>query len=72
VDAFAPRIRRLLDQAAQDGELREDVNLDRIVHECLTLVDGLSIQAVMYPAKAGPPEQLAMLDALLDRVRAPR
>jgi AcrR family transcriptional regulator len=72
VDGFCARVRALLVQATEDGELEDGVDIDRIVHECLILMDGLSIQAVMYPARADAIEQVALLDALIDRIRAKR
>ncbi len=70
VDVTCRRIKRLLEEAQADGELKTGLSLDRIVHECMVLMDGLSIQAVMYPAQADRAEQLSLLDDLLDRIRA--
>jgi AcrR family transcriptional regulator len=71
VDGFCSRIRTLVAQAAQDGELDDSVDIDAAVHDCHILVDGLSIQAVMYPARAEPSVQLEKLEALLARIRKP-
>ncbi len=68
VDGFCTRVRRRLVEARDDGQLAEGLDIDRAVHECLILMDGLSIQAVMYPARAAKTEQLELLDALLKRI----
>ena len=69
VDQFLVRVRALLIQAADDGELDDGVDIEQSIRDCHVLVDGLSIQEVMYPARNAPSEQLALLDALLDRLR---
>jgi hypothetical protein len=69
VDSFCDRVRAHLVQAAEDHELRATVDIDLTVHECLILMDGLSIQSVMYPERNGAREQVAILDALLARLR---
>jgi AcrR family transcriptional regulator len=68
VDGFRERMRARLAEAETDGELADGIDLDLVAHECLVLVDGLSIQAVMYPAQASRDEQLGLLDALLSRI----
>ena len=68
-DGFRGRVRRLLEQAAEDGELKPDLDMERAVREFHLLMDGLSLQAFMYPAIANEKQQLELLDALLDRVR---
>jgi AcrR family transcriptional regulator len=70
VDSFCQRVRTLLLQTADENELRSGVNIDQTVHECLILTDGLSIQAVMYPAMNDGATQLLLLEALLARIAA--
>jgi AcrR family transcriptional regulator len=70
VDQFLVRVRALLVQAAADGELDDGIDVEQYVRECHVLVDGLSIQSVMYPERNAPSEQVALLDELLDRLRA--
>lgn len=69
VDGFCSRIRKLVVQAAEDGELDDAMEIDAVVHECHILVDALSVQAVMYPARTRPSVQLERLDALFARIR---
>ncbi len=57
----------LIQAAAERGELRPGADDEELTHELVVLIDGLSLQAVMYPARATPTRQVAMLDAVLDR-----
>lgn len=70
VDAFCARVRRLLAQAGEAGELRDGVDIDSVVDECLMLMDGFSIQAVLNPKRTPPERQVAHLDTLLGRIRS--
>jgi AcrR family transcriptional regulator len=70
VDRFLARIRALLAEAEEDGELQPGSDIDRIARDLHVLMDGLSIQSVLYPARADAATQVAMLDALLGRIRA--
>jgi AcrR family transcriptional regulator len=70
VDRFLDRVRDLLAEAEADGEVRAGIGIDRIAREFHILMDGLSIQSVLYPARADEDTQIALLDALLDRIRA--
>lgn len=69
VDTFLDRIRALVAQAVEDGDLDDQADVDAVVRDCHILVDGLSVQAVMYPARTTPEVQVERLDALLDRIR---
>jgi AcrR family transcriptional regulator len=69
VDSFCDRVRALLVEAEEDRELRRLVDIDQAVHQCLILMDGLSIQSVMYPERNDTEEQVAILDELLTRLR---
>jgi hypothetical protein len=69
VDSFCGRVRALLVQAEEDHELRDVVDLDQAVHQFLILMDGLSIQSVMYPERNDASEQVTILDELLTRLR---
>jgi AcrR family transcriptional regulator len=68
VEVFHSRIRALLVQAEEDGELAGAVTIDAAVNECRMLVDSLSVQAVM---RLVPPDGVAMtgfVNALLERL----
>lgn len=70
VDGFRERLRRCLGEASRAGEIRAEVDTEGIVDELHVLMDGLSVQAVFYPAVATNDTQIGLLDALLDRIRA--
>jgi AcrR family transcriptional regulator len=53
------------------GQLARDARADEVTHELVVLVEGLSLEAVLYPQRVPPARQIAILDAILDRIRAP-
>ncbi|MGC2484749.1 MAG: TetR family transcriptional regulator C-terminal domain-containing protein [Acidimicrobiales bacterium] len=70
VDAFSARARVLLAQASDDGELIGATDIDGAVRRCLMIMDGLSIESVMYPAHTAPELQVAILDEFLNSLRS--
>ncbi|MGH3202888.1 MAG: TetR/AcrR family transcriptional regulator [Streptosporangiaceae bacterium] len=68
-DRFAERLRTYLAQAAQDGELRDGVDLTLAAHQLLVLIDGLSAERVLYPDRVTAARQQQMLDQLLESLR---
>jgi AcrR family transcriptional regulator len=70
VEGFRGRLRLRLEQARERGELRPEVDVEAVVHELHVLNDGLSIQAAMYPHSASAEQQTALVDAVLERIRA--
>jgi AcrR family transcriptional regulator len=57
--------------AAKDaGALRDDLNVDLVVQEILVFIDGVSIQAVLYPNAMTPELQRQLADAFLARLVA--
>ena len=70
VQGFRGRIRTRLAQAAEQGELRPEVDVEEVVHELHLLNDGLSLQAALSPHGASAEQQTALVDAILDRIRA--
>lgn len=71
VEGFCRRVRVRLLEAGQAGELQDGVGIDDVIDECLALMDGFSIQAVLNPDRTPPSRQIKHLDALLDRIRRP-
>jgi AcrR family transcriptional regulator len=53
------------------GELPASADLDGITHELIVLVEGLSAEAVLYPARVPAVRQVAILDGILTRIRTP-
>src|SRR5271165_3645812 len=68
-DRLSARLREHLDEAAQQGELGSDCDLDLATHQLLVLIDGLSAQRVLYPDRVTPQRQIEMLDRLLGGFR---
>ncbi|HXW46904.1 MAG TPA: TetR/AcrR family transcriptional regulator [Streptosporangiaceae bacterium] len=58
-------LRGHLQEAADLGELGEDIDLDLATHELVVLIDGLSAERVLYPDRVSPQRQVDMLDRLL-------
>jgi AcrR family transcriptional regulator len=70
-DRLSARLRGHLDEAAEQGELGSDCDLDLATHQLLVLIDGLSAQRVLYPDRVTPKRQIEMLDRLLGSFRSP-
>jgi AcrR family transcriptional regulator len=71
VDRLCARLRRHLNEAAQQGELGPGCDPDLATHQLLVLIDGLSAQRVLYPDRVTPERQFEMLDQLLSSFRVP-
>jgi AcrR family transcriptional regulator len=57
--------RVMFDDAREAGELSTDVATDVLVDQIKVLIDGVSVQAVMYPDDMTPEKQVAIADAFL-------
>lgn len=68
-ERFWSRLHGLLEDAQGLGQLRRGLDIDQATHELIILVDGISIQHVMYPKRMPPKRQVALLDALLGSFR---
>ena len=60
------RLRRHLAEAASLGEIAEALDLDFATHQLVALIDGLSVERVLYPGRVPADRQVAMLGRLLD------
>lgn len=69
VAGFRGTLRVRLAAAQERGELRPGVDVEAVVHELHVLNDGLSIQAALHPRSAPREQQVALVDAVLDRIR---
>lgn len=69
IDDFRNRLRVRLAQARDSEELKSGVDIEAVIIECHVLMDGLSIQAALYPHSASKKQQIALLDAILTRIR---
>jgi hypothetical protein len=59
------RLRALLLDAQRLGELAAGADIEEATHRLVALIDGLSVEAVLYPARVPPGRQGALLDQLL-------
>jgi AcrR family transcriptional regulator len=50
------------------GQLAPNTRPEDVIHELVVLVDGLSVQAVLYPARVPASRQEQILEAILGRV----
>ena len=69
MDGFRRKLTVRLDEARDHDELKPEVDIEAVVLELHVMMDGLSIQAALYPRSAPKKQQVAMLDAVLDRIR---
>ena len=47
------------------GELAAETDIEEATYRLVALIDGLSVEAVLYPARVPPDRQVALLDQLL-------
>ncbi len=59
-----------VDEAVSLEQLAADVRADDLTHELIVLVEGISVQAVLYPQRVPPHRQIEILDSILDRASA--
>ncbi|HEX9518314.1 MAG TPA: TetR family transcriptional regulator C-terminal domain-containing protein [Streptosporangiaceae bacterium] len=69
-DRLSKRLRAHLDEAAELGEIGENVDLDLVTHQLVALIDGVSAERVLYPDRVPPQRQADLLDQLLRSFRA--
>jgi AcrR family transcriptional regulator len=65
------RLRKLLLDAQRLGELAAGTDIEEATHRLVALIDGLSVEAVLYPARVPTGRQVALLDQLLRDCAAP-
>lgn len=69
-EAFNGRVRARLEEAERAGELASTVSIAAAVRSLRVLMDGLSVQSVVYAGAPSADEQVEMLDELIDSLRA--
>jgi AcrR family transcriptional regulator len=52
------------------GEISTTVDADWITHQLIILVEGISLEAVLYPARVSPEQQREILERFLERMAA--
>jgi hypothetical protein len=50
------------------GEISTTVDADWITHQLIILVEGISLEAVLYPARVSPDQQREILERFLEQV----
>ncbi|MEU0937681.1 TetR family transcriptional regulator C-terminal domain-containing protein [Embleya sp. NPDC005971] len=61
-------VRGVLRDARDNGELIDDVDVDRTTAELLAMIDGLSLHVLLYPERLNATAATRTLDAELDRI----
>lgn len=69
-EAFNARLGTRLEEAQQAGELRAGVSIAAAVRSLRVLMDGLSVQSVVYAGAPSAQAQVEMLDEMLDSLRS--
>jgi hypothetical protein len=54
------------------GEISTAIDADWITHQLIILVEGISLEAVLYPARVQPDRQSEILERFLEQVAVPR
>ena len=67
---FRRGLRRHLAEAVDDGELAAGLDPEDTLERLLALMDGISVRAVIDPARLPAARQLALLDGEVERLRA--
>ena len=61
-----------MSEARKLGEIPATFDADWITHQLIILVEGISLEAVLYPARVHPDRQREILDHFLDQVSVSR
>ncbi len=69
-DRLCDRLRGHLREAADLGEMHDDFDIDLATHQLVVLIDGLSVERVLYRDRVSEQRQVEMLDRLLNSFRA--
>ena len=69
---FRSIVRRLLLDARHAGEIAPDADLDTIADALVALIDGLGMEACLFPSAFPAERQRAVVDVFLAAVAAPR
>jgi AcrR family transcriptional regulator len=59
-----------VEEAQKVGQIWPGIDASDVTHQLMIMVEGLSIEAVLYPSRATPERQLRTLDSFLDRISA--
>jgi AcrR family transcriptional regulator len=69
-ERFWDELHHRVSEAQTLGEISTDLDADWITHQLIILVEGISLEAVLYPARVQPDRQGEILEHFLDQVTA--
>jgi AcrR family transcriptional regulator len=67
-DRFWDVLHRRVLEAQQAGEISSEVAADWVTHQLIILVEGLSLEAALYPARVQPARQREILESFFAQV----
>jgi AcrR family transcriptional regulator len=71
-ERFWDELHQRVSEARALGEIPTTFDADWITHQLIILVEGISLEAVLYPARVHPDRQREILDHFLDQVSVSR
>jgi AcrR family transcriptional regulator len=71
-ERFWDALHHRVSEAQTLGEISTAIDADWITHQLIILVEGISLEAVLYPARVQPDRQSEILDRFLEQVTVPR
>jgi AcrR family transcriptional regulator len=69
-ERFWDELHHRVSEAQTLGEIAATIDADWITHQLIILVEGISLEAVLYPARVHPDQQSEILDHFLEQVTA--
>jgi AcrR family transcriptional regulator len=69
-ERFWDLLHHRVSEAQTLGQISTTVDADSITHQLIILVEGISLEAVLYPARVSPDRQSKILERLLDQMTA--
>lgn len=71
-ERFWDELHHRVSEAQTLGEMPEAVDADWVTHQLIILVEGISIEAVLYPERVRPEHQTDILERFLEQVTVTR
>jgi AcrR family transcriptional regulator len=71
-ERFWDELHHRVSEAQTLGEISTTIDADWVTHQLIILVEGISLEAVLYPARVHPDRQCEILDHFLEQVTAVR
>jgi AcrR family transcriptional regulator len=69
-ERFWDELHHRVSEAQKLGEISTSLDAGWICHQLIILVEGISLEAVLYPARVRPDQQIEILDHFLEQVSA--